>query len=51
MVKEIARCWSLMSKEDRMVYKIEAKRGKLDDVVINQETIKEILTKTGHSRQ
>ena len=28
VVKEIARCWSLMSKEDRLVYKTEAKRGK-----------------------
>ena len=28
VVKEIARCWSLMSKEDRMIYKVEAKRGK-----------------------
>ena len=28
VVKEIARCWSLMSKDDRMVYKVEAKRGK-----------------------
>ena len=28
VVKEIARCWSLMSKEDRMVYKLEAKRDK-----------------------
>ena len=28
VVKEIARCWSMMTKEDRTVYKIEAKRGK-----------------------
>ena len=28
VVKEIARCWSLMTKDDRMVYKVEAKRGK-----------------------
>lgn len=28
VVKEIARCWSLMTKEDRIVYKTEAKRGK-----------------------
>ena len=28
VVKEIARCWSLMSKEDRMAYKLEAKRDK-----------------------
>mmetsp|Transcript_8034 Transcript_8034/g.9624 ORF Transcript_8034/g.9624 Transcript_8034/m.9624 type:complete len:139 (-) Transcript_8034:223-639(-) len=28
VVKEIARCWSLMSKEDRLIYKSEAKRDK-----------------------
>ena len=28
VVREIARCWSLMSKEDRMGYKLEAKRDK-----------------------
>jgi len=28
VVKEIARCWSLMTKDDRMTYKMEAKRGK-----------------------
>ena len=28
VVKEIARCWSLMTKDDRMTYKLEAKRGK-----------------------
>lgn len=28
VVKEIARCWSMMTKEDRTVYKIEAKRDK-----------------------
>ena len=36
VVKEIARCWSLMTKDDRMTYKLEAKRGKLLFVVADR---------------
>ena len=31
VVKEIARCWGLMTKEDRAKYKEQAKRGKTVD--------------------
>ena len=34
-MKEIARCWSLLNKEDRLVYKTEAKRGKFELYVFN----------------
>ena len=31
VVKEIARCWGLMSKEEKLKYKEAAKRGKYPD--------------------
>lgn len=33
VVKEIARCWGLMSKEEKQKYKEAAKRGKLPDQI------------------